>query len=122
MMLTSLSFISKQSGVLLQKSITKLHVFMHIIGKTSEEVHTCLTMMPNFVNNGKVEPSSRNTMRDAMRVKTVITAMGGKRKSFIQLTTRPNNVLRKNVDKEQIVLSFIHSRIEGIQAKNTKTI
>jgi hypothetical protein len=88
-MLISICFTSRPSGVLSIRNITKLNVFMLIIGKTlGGSLISSITTAISFVKIGSQVHSSLNTMRDASSKHHANIAMDGKSKSITRCTTR----------------------------------
>lgn len=78
-MLTSTCIISKPNGALLEKTIIKQIVFMHIIGKTLGVSLNFLTIITQNVKTGSLQDISLNTLKAEETWKTVCSLMDGKK-------------------------------------------
>ena len=96
-------------------TIKEISACLHIIGKTSEGIHTFSTIMPmNCVRIGKLELLSANMKKDVFYKHLVKIIMDGKSMNIILLITKLNFVRKKIVQEAWNALFIIQIKTEEV--------
>jgi len=94
--MTSTSTILRLNGVHLERTITKLTVYMLITGRISGEILNCSAIVAPSVKIGSLLDTSHSTLKGVKTWKIANIAMAGRKKFIIQASI--NALLAKRLD------------------------